>query len=444
MKQGQPEPIELIGAFESTYQPRHDRDIFESTGHDVRWKQDLGLLTSCGVHRLRYPVRWHRVEHDEGHFDWRYTDEVLLHLRDNGFQPIIDLVHHTSYPKWLEGGFADPRFRAAYLRYTEEFAKRYPWVQEYTLFNEPFSTLFLTGHEAIWPPYQKGLENFVSQILNVLPALAEASRAYADLLPGAKHVWVDTCEHHTGTGAGGSATARMANERRFLVIDSFLGRGYDPAGPMADLLRDAGGEALQVLEPGRIDVLGLDYYAHCQWHFDDTGGAPNTPYPLPLAQQIHMYWDRYRLPCLVSETNILGRASDRATWFKYVLEQCELARQMGVPLEGLCWFPVIDSTDWNTLLYRSNGHIDPVGVYWLDQELTRRPSVMSESYAKAAAGTPSKDLPAYILAEPVATWLRGYKPQMSHWAWTQAPDSDQGNSLPSSQTRMELRIVDAE
>lgn len=435
--------IDIIGAFESTYLPGHDTDIFESTAHDVRWKQDLQLLTDCGVSRLRYPVRWHRVEAEEGVFTWQDTDTVLLHLRDNGFRPIVDLVHHTSYPRWMTGGFADPRFGAAYLRYTEEFARRYPWVQEYTLFNEPFSTLFLTGHEAVWPPYHEGLAGFVGQILNVLPAVAEASRAYADMLPEATHVWVDTCEHHTGSGARGSAYARMANERRFLVLDSFLGRGYDPHGPMAALLRDAGGEALQDLEPGRVDVLGLDYYAHCQWHFDDQQGSPYTPFPLPLAEQIHLYWDRYRLPCLVTETNIRGCTSDRATWFKYVLEQCEQARRMGVPLDGLCWFPVIDSTDWDTLLYRSDGHIDPVGVYWLGKDLRRQPSVMSETYARAAGGMGSSGLPAFVLGEPVATWLRGYEPQMSHWNWTPAPDVNQGNSLPNPETRMELRIVNA-
>ncbi|MDF2050906.1 family 1 glycosylhydrolase [Arthrobacter sp. Cr_A7] len=437
-------PIELIGAFESTYLPRHDRDIVESTAHDVNWKQDLALLADCGVKRLRYPVRWHRVEAEEGVLNWADTDKVLHYLRDHGFRPIVDLVHHTSYPRWLEDGFADPRFRDAYLRYTEEFAKRYPWVQEYTLFNEPFSTLFLSGHEAIWPPYQNGLGNFVGQILNVLPAVAEASRAYAELLPGAKHVWVDTCEHHTGSGAGGTAYAAMANERRFLVLDSFLGRGYDLHGPLAEELRDVGGEALLDLEPGRIDVLGLDYYAHCQWHFADNGGHTHTPDPLPLADQIHLYWQRYRLPCMLTETNIRGHTSDRATWFKYVLEQCERARERGVPLEGLCWFPFIDSTDWNSLLFHNEGHIDPVGVYWLDKELDRRPSVMSETYARAAAGTPAVELPAYTLAEPVATWLRGYQPQMSHWTWTPAPGMDQGHSLPNTQTRMELRIVNAE
>jgi beta-glucosidase len=33
---------------------------------------------------------------------------------------------------------------------------------------------------------------------------------------------------------------------------------------------------------------------------------------------------------------------------------------------------------------------------------------------------------------------------MSHWNWTAAPDADQGNSLPNTQTKMELRIVNAE
>ena len=85
-----------------------------------------------------------------------------------------------------------------------------------------------------------------------------------------------------------------------------------------------------------------------------------------------------------------------------------------------------------------------MGVYWLDQELARQPSVMSEAYANAAKGTPAAGLHAYTFAEPVATWLRGYEPQMSHWNWTPAPDPGHGNSPPLPQTRLELRIVNAE
>ncbi|MBG6183360.1 beta-glucosidase/6-phospho-beta-glucosidase/beta-galactosidase [Arthrobacter sp. CAN_A214] len=436
-------PIELIGGFESTFLPAHDRDIFETTEHDIRWREDLELLSRSGIRRLRYPVRWHRIEETEGTYDWSSTDEVLGYLSDNGFRPIVDLVHHTSYPRWLSDGFADARFGDAYLRYAEAFARRYPWIEEYTLFNEPFSTLFLSGHEAIWPPYHSGLKGFVDLIVNVLPAVAEASRLYRTLLPAARHVWVDTCEFHTGADPSGRSYADMANERRFLVLDAFLGRDYDDAGQLARDLAPVGGERLKGLKPGFVDVLGLDYYAHCQWNFSIDGGSTPTPSPLPLADQIGQYWERYGLPCMITETNVRGHTSDRATWFKYVLEQCETAQERGILLDGLCWFPVIDSTDWDSLLFRCDGHIDPVGVYWLDENLERRGSVMATSYALAAGGARAADLPAYRLEEPVSTWLKGYSPQMSHWDWLEPPSTDIGSSLPRTTTRMELRIVDA-
>jgi beta-glucosidase/6-phospho-beta-glucosidase/beta-galactosidase len=358
-------------------------------------------------------------------------------------RPIVDLVHHTSYPAWLTDGFADSRFPSAYLRYTEAFARRYPDVLEYTLFNEPFSTLFLSGHEAIWPPYRSGLDGFVDLLANVLPAVAEASRLFRRLLPEARHVWTDTCEFHTGTDDSGRAYADYANERRFLAIDAFLGRGYNRGSVLGRELAEVGGERLQGLEPGVVDVLGLDYYAHCQWSFGDGGGSAPSPEPLPLADQIEQYWDRYALPCMITETNVRGHTTDRATWFKYVLEQCETARNRGVPLEGLCWFPFLDSTDWDSLLYRCEGSVDPVGVYWLDAALTRHGSVMSDSYAAAARGVPAARLPAFEFAEPVATRLRGYLPQMAHWDWQPGPDGNRGYNLPLTTRTMELRVVDA-
>src|SRR5687768_15776275 len=153
--------------------PHHDVDVFETTEHVERFEHDLALLGSCGVTTLRYPVRWHRIEQQKGVYEWSDTDAVLGHLRDGGFEPIVDLLHHTSYPRWLTDGFGDRDFGASYLRFVEAFAERYSWVPHYTLFNEPFSTLFLSGHEAIWPPYHSGLRSFVALLTNVLPAVAE-------------------------------------------------------------------------------------------------------------------------------------------------------------------------------------------------------------------------------------------------------------------------------
>ena len=431
-------PIELVGAFESTYMPAHDVDIMETTRHDVRWRQDLELLGSCGVRRLRYPVRWHRVERTAGVFDWRSTDEVLDYLLDAGFSPIIDLCHHTSYPRWVHD-FADPAFGPSYLRFVDAFADRYPQVQEYTLFNEPFTTFLLCGHEGVWPPHLRGLSGMVRIARNVFPAIAEASRMLRGRLPQGRHVYVEACERHTATRAG-AATAAMANDRRFFFTDLFLGRALDADRPFVAQVLRAGGADLLDMAPGHIDVLGLDYYAHNQWHWTGRGtGTTVSPTPVPLADVIVEYADRYDLPCMLGETNIRGYSSDRATWLKYTLEQTERARDAGVAIEGYCWFPFIDSCDWDSLLARSRGNVDPVGVYWLDDDRERRPSSMSESFAMAARGVPSAALPAYRLQPPVAQWLEGFADQMDHWDWQPPPTAEVPFDEPPS-ARAELRI----
>ena len=410
---------ELIGGFESTYMPEHDVDVMELTGHATRWRRDFRLLSELGIRRLRYPIRWHRVEKKPRTYDWAATDAVLGHLRRQGFQPIVDLLHHTSYPRWLDGGFADPRFGQAYLRYVEAFCLRYPWVTEYTLFNEPFATLFLAGHEGVWPPHGRGMEDFVTLVRNVLPAVAEASRRVRKLLPEAAHVWVDTCEGHAD--APGVSYGAYANDRRFLLLDLFTGAGVEGGRPFVEEFAAAGGGDLLSMAPGHVDVLGLDYYPHSEYLFTEEGPVTPSPQPVGLAVLAGQYWKRYRLPMLVTETNIRGFAPDRATWFKHVLEQCEQAVASGVPLGGLCWFPVIDSCDWDSLLCRADGRVDPVGVYWLDSSLRRHESTMSKSYARAAAGATSASLPAYRLQPPVSDRLRGFLRLMSHWQWQDPP-----------------------
>ncbi len=396
----------------------------ETTGHVARWRSDLELLTECGVTRVRYPVRWHRVEQERGRFDWRATDDVLAWMRDQGLRPILDLCHHTSYPRWLKRGFVDRRFAASYLRYVEAFAARYPWVEEYTLFNEPFTTFLLCGEMGVWPPHMHGLKGFLTVARSVLPALTEASRALRDLLPTARHFYVDACERATAAVPEARRPAEVANDRRFFVLDLFLGRPLDPDRPfVAEVLAAGGRPLLEEVEPGSVDVLGLDYYAHNQWQYLDAGGRGlvSSPDPGSLADLIGEYWDRYRLPCAIGETNIRGFAPDRASWLKYTLEQCETAQDRGVPIDGYCWFPFVDSCDWDSVLVRCEGNVDPVGVYWLDERLERRASSMSATYARAATGTPAADLPAYRFQPPVAGWLAGWLPQMAHWDWKEPP-----------------------
>ena len=413
----------FLGGFESTHLPGAGVDLLELTGHAIRWRQDLDRMLAAGVRHLRYPLRWQRIEPEPGRFDWAGTDEVLGHLRDAGAVPIVDLVHHTSYPDWLADGFRDPAFGPAYLRYAEAVATRYPWLPAYTLFNEPFATLFLAGHEALWPPYDRGVAGFARLLNSVLPAVAGAARTWAELLPAAAHVWVDTAEHHRGAGAQ-ARYAALANDRRHVVLDLLLGHHLDPDRPFLAELLAAGGGPLLELDRIRVDMLGLDYYCHSEWLYDERGARAPSPCPVGLAEIAGQYADRYGLPLMLTETNIRGLPSDQASWLRHTLEQYELALSRGVPLHGYCWFPLVDSTDWDSLLARGAGRVDPVGVYALGAGGDRVRTTFTDVWAAAAAGADVADLPAYRFQQPCADQLAGLLPDLSHWPWQDPPSAD--------------------
>src|SRR5438270_715299 len=135
-------PVHL-GAFESTRIHGFNTDVLETTRHLSQWREDLDLLLGAGLRTLRYSAPWHRIERTRGEFDFSWLDGPMKHMRENGMRPIMDLVHHTSFPDWLAGGFANPEFPSLYARFVEQFIQRYEWVDSVTLFNEPLATTLM-------------------------------------------------------------------------------------------------------------------------------------------------------------------------------------------------------------------------------------------------------------------------------------------------------------
>jgi beta-glucosidase/6-phospho-beta-glucosidase/beta-galactosidase len=412
----------VVAGFESTYLPGYRTDLFEVTGHSQLWREDLDDLLGSGVRHLRYPLRWPQIQPEPGRFDWSETDRVLEHLREADTVPIVDLVHHTSYPDWLRDGFRDRDFAPALLSYAEAVAVRYPWLPAYTLFNEPFATLFLAGHEGLWPPYDRGLAGFVRLARSVLPAVNQAAECWAQLLPDARHVWVDTAEHHTGNQSS-QAYVSTANDRRHILLDLMLGYDLDPARPfLAEFLR-AGGEPLLQLPPRRVDVVGLDYYCHSEWYYDESGAHAPSPHPVGFAAVAEQYFHRYGLPMMLTETNLRGQPSDRISWLRYMVEQYDLALNRGVPLHGFCWFPQVDSCDWDSLLARTAGRVDPVGVLSVNGDTkSRERTEFTEAWEKLVAGSGTEDLPAYRFQPPCDALLAGVLSGLDHWPWQDPPE----------------------
>lgn len=435
--------MRFLSGFESTHIFGTGKDVLELTGHVEQVDEDLRLARKTGMEQLRYSVPWHKIERIPGKYDWTWMDSAMLHMQALGIDPILDPLHHTSFPQWLKGGFANSKFVSLYLRFVTAVAERYPTARNYTVINEPLVTTWFCGHEGTWYPYYKGPDNFVPMLMNVVEAIVSVTRMLIEKIPGVRFVHVEPAERHRALDDVSQGHSDLSNIRKFVLHDLVLGRVNEEHDLYEYLIRHgAGRDRLRRLtdKPGRIDVIGLDYYAHCELEWCREGRVLPNQRPEGLVPTAMEYAERYHLPLMLSETNIRGLVSDRISWFKFMLEQCEEIQRrlvpMGLAFEGFCWYPFIDSTDWCSLVTKANGCIDPQGIIWLDDRFRRQTSELSEIYKALANGQiTSADIPAYQFQPPVDQELKNFLPMMSHWNW-QDPFADQTRkpliSIPSS------------
>jgi beta-glucosidase/6-phospho-beta-glucosidase/beta-galactosidase len=414
-----------FGAFESTKLGDTGTDILGTTNHIERWEHDLNLLLAASIRDTRYSVPWHRIETSPGVFDFQWLDGPMKFMQKNGMKPILDPLHHISYPEWLTDGFANPAFPDLYLRFISQVAKRYDWVRAWTVFNEPLPTTLFCSYTGWWPPFHASDHDFVRMMLNVARTVCKASAMLERMHPDVRFYHMDTAEVHRATDTASEPWADFANQRRFLIHDLILGR-VDSNHPLTTYLQQHGASAedLDWISDNRtrIDVLGLDYYIHSEieWYWDRKLQRPNIAWPVQnpvgLSRVATDYVERFWLPVMLGETNLRGTVRDRLTWLKFMEEQCERLAAV-TDFRGFCWYPSIDSTDWSNFCRKATGLVDPQGIWTLGRDKwVRRRTELSDAYAGLAEGTIHwMDLPAWEFSEENAADLCGYRKLMSHW-----------------------------
>ena len=418
-------PFPHLGAFESTRLIGSETDILGTTRHIERWESDLELLRSAGLTELRYSVPWHRIEREPGIFDFTWIDGPMKYMHAHGMDPILDPLHHVSFPCWMDQGFANPEFPVLYERFILRLARRYPWANRYTVFNEPLPTTIFCSLNGLWYPHYASEDSFVRMAVNNARAICRASQALRRVNPHVKFVHVETAETHRALDKRSEEWTDFANCRRFMMHDLILG-AVTPAHELYPYLTAHGftTEQMQWFIDNRasIDVLGLDYYVHSEmeWYWDNELQRANIRGPVSqpdgFARIGKVYADRFRLPVLLSETNLRGSYLDRLTWLKFMEEQCEVLASQ-VDFRGFCWYPSIDSTDWCHLCTKATCTVDPQGIWGLDeQRWDRHASELSEYYIRLARGyIRSADIPAYGFSPNTAEGLAGFEGLMAHW-----------------------------
>ncbi|MBV9085009.1 MAG: hypothetical protein JOZ62_20210, partial [Acidobacteriaceae bacterium] len=67
-------------------------------------------------------------------------------------------------------------------------------------------------------------------------------------------------------------------------------------------------------------------------------------------------WRRYGRPIFVAETGTEDH--QRATWFNYVCDEVAIALTQGIPVHGICLYPIINHPGWDDDRHCCNGLFD--------------------------------------------------------------------------------------
>lgn len=96
----------------------------------------------------------------------------------------------------------------------------------------------------------------------------------------------------------------------------------------------------------------------------------------PLHDKLVEVYARYRRPVLIGETSHFG--DGRAAWLREIGAEVLQARTQGIPVEGVCLYPILDRPDWdNPTHWHRSGLWDLVPD--AEGNLQR---VLAEDYAK--------------------------------------------------------------
>jgi len=404
------------------------RDVLDATRHYEQFEHDFDLQQELGVSELRYPAGWDKVLIAPYEYDFERIAPVMESMRRRGFVPTIDLCHH-KVPKKIKDGFANPEFPNHLLDFALAFQKAFPFVERYTIINEPAVTaLFHSTEVGLWAKHR-----WSDVFLNMAEAISTVSRALEKRNPRVKFFQPEPIDHDDivkNADAELTAQVEFLREHGRFGMDNLLRGRIDEAHPFFERLVEKGADSERVLwfqtNPAVEYQKDLDFYAHCfKIWFRNRGGHIThkiNPNPPNLSDVIDYY--RKKLPDMrlgIGETNVRGNARDRITFFKWVLEQCAIAK-----IDRVSWWGLTDADMWgggNLTRWWRTGNPDPVGIFTLTDDhekgrlWTRNQNEFSEIVKAYGNGQISiTDIPAYEFSGEMRTVLNGFaRRHMKHF-----------------------------
>ena len=346
-----------MGGFECATHGRRDRqriDVTRATRHDIHAGEDYGLLAGCGVRTVRDGLRWHLIERAPGVYDWSSFLPMLRAAHEAGTQVIWDLCHwgvpagvNPFAPEFPERFAAFCRAAAELVR-RERKAAGVAGPAVYCPVNEISFWAWVGGDERHFFPYAAGRGPELKRQL--VRASIAGIRAVREVDPTARFVQAEPAVQISGD-------PRRARHMQEAAIHTAA--QYEAWDMMAGLTAAGMGGTLDCL-----DIIGVNFYWNNEWLHQAERTPPGHHLHKPLHRMLETLFARYRRPILITET---GAEDDAAVgWLGYVSAEVREARRLGVPVLGLCLYPVTDYLGWD------DGRHCPCGLVAISEDWEQR------------------------------------------------------------------------
>jgi hypothetical protein len=317
----------------------HRVDYGVLTKHLERVDDDYRDLAQFGIQTVREGIRWSQVESSPYQFNLDSIERVILSGLEHNIQQLWDICHF-GFP----GGLSplDPEFPHRFAAVCGEFVRLYRSLDPHrplviTPINEVSFVSWLGGDAGHTAPYatNKGWE-----------VKYQLMRAY---IMGIEAIWAEdphirilTTEplvhitHHSHAEPFYQEKARLMHEAQFQATDILCGR----------MCPELGGK------PEYLDLVGFNFYYNNQWAKEppphETLDWKNTDERWrTLSELVTKGYERYRRPIVLTETS--HPKEDRPLWVEMLALECRKLLEAGIPLWGVCWYPIIDRPDWDRL-----------------------------------------------------------------------------------------------
>ncbi len=346
-----------MGGFEcSTHHTRSGRrlDVVASTFHDQFVALDYKRLQNQGIFTVREGIRWHLIER-QGQFDFATVLPIWRTANKMGMQVMWDLFHY-GWPDDIDIFSAEfvKRFERLARTFTQLLKDESDAIPFITPVNEISFFAWAGADKGFINPFAKGRADELK--VQLVRAAIAAIEAIWDVNPKARMCLIDPIINIIADPTKLSDRIIAENYRlaQYQAWDMIAGRQHPELGGQEKY----------------IDIIGVNYYDRNQWIHNEEPMKVTDPLYTPFRYMLQEVYERYQRPLFIAETGTEDYF--RPLWFKYVAGEVLAAIKMGIPIEGICLYPIVNHPGWEDDRHCHNGlwdYPDDVGEREIYQPL---------------------------------------------------------------------------